>query len=280
LYPDKLSELSDPLLEAKCTSKTCLVREEKIQQQEEQIQMLKYNVQQYKDRLQRYSTSQNDQISSVEHEETDFGTAMTTHKEKTYADMIGPWVPLHVEIPSDDESDEESEITFAQHPCKMSESFLGSRRCLVDDDGALPLTRLNRDEEGRSTYTGKPLQRNNTKTSSRSPKTNNRRKLPRANVENPEKRILSNGLDDRVQRMRVVVERKYCRQKALYSGMLHPQSGCPHGVGTLQFIESGDRYIGEVEYGEMHGKGSYYFSKRRKIFRGNFVHNTFIGEEK
>jgi hypothetical protein len=64
-------------------------------------------------------------------------------------------------------------------------------------------------------------------------------------------------MESRVNSMTVIIDRKYGRQKALYSGTIHPDSGCPHGMGTLRFCDSGDVYIGEIAYGEMHGFGTY-----------------------
>ena len=249
-----------------CTTKVCRAREEKIQNQEDQIQLLKYKLQQYKEKL-----NQQQMYGPLNFEKdarTDNGTAMTTHKEKTYADMMGPWdIPFHVEIlPTGDDSDEESEITFAQHPCKMSESFVGSRRCSADDDGALPVTRKYTDETGTSNgklqsktkHKGTPSQ-----TSKRKKQLSSCPKKSGDQEPSPQHK----DSEKRVQRMRVVVERKYCLQKAWYSGTVHHQSGIPHGTGSLQFIESKDRYIGEIAYGEMHGRGTYYFAKKQKIFR-------------
>ena len=82
-----------------------------------------------------------------------------------------------------------------------------------------------------------------------------------------------------VMAMPVVLERKYGKQQALFSGTVHPTSGCPHGSGSFQFIKSGDVYIGDVAYGEMHGRGTYCHRKSNKLFRGDFSRNSFVGLE-
>ena len=71
---------------------------------------------------------------------------------------------------------------------------------------------------------------------------------------------------------------KHYKQKARYSGPL--RAGLPDGVGVLWF-ECGDLYIGEFHMGEMHGVGAFNHKRRhnhiRQIFRGDFVHNEFVG---
>ena len=86
-------------------------------------------------------------------------------------------------------------------------------------------------------------------------------------------------VEKHVMAMPVVLERKYGRQQALFSGTVHPTSGCPHGSGSFQFIKSGDVYIGDVAYGEMHGRGTYCHRKSNKLFRGDFSRNSFVGLE-
>lgn len=83
---------------------------------------------------------------------------------------------------------------------------------------------------------------------------------------------------NRVRRMKVTVRRKYCQQKAMYSGALDPRTGNPHGLGTLHFLTSGDLYMGDIVQGQMHGRGTYCYRKQRKIFRGDFVNNSFVGD--
>jgi hypothetical protein len=85
--------------------------------------------------------------------------------------------------------------------------------------------------------------------------------------------------ESRVNNMSVVIDRKYGRQKALYSGTIHPNSGCPHGMGTLRFVDLGDVYIGEIAYGEMHGFGAYWHRKTHKLFRGRYHRNSFVGKQ-
>ena len=100
---------------------------------------------------------------------------------------------------------------------------------------------------------------------------------------NKEQRITPREKEDiegRVKRMSVFIERKYGRQRALYSGTIHSVSGCPHGMGILRYVKSGDIYIGEIAYGEMHGFGAYCHRKTNRLFRGTFHRNSFVEKAK
>jgi hypothetical protein len=61
--------------------------------------------------------------------------------------------------------------------------------------------------------------------------------------------------------------------EASYTGPL--RNDIPHGTGTIRF-NGGDTYLGEVVAGEMHGKGTLYH-RNRKMSRGTFEHNVFLG---
>jgi hypothetical protein len=62
-------------------------------------------------------------------------------------------------------------------------------------------------------------------------------------------------------------------EKGLYSGELDDQ-GCPSGMGMIKF-DNNDLYIGEIEQGKMHGKGSLMFSNA-VLLRGEFQENLFV----
>jgi hypothetical protein len=78
-------------------------------------------------------------------------------------------------------------------------------------------------------------------------------------------------------------------RKAVYSGTINAHTRLPEGQGTFDFLETGDKYQGEVHSGEMHGAGTYIFgrssrknskgksSSRPKELKGTFEHNVFIG---
>lgn len=61
-------------------------------------------------------------------------------------------------------------------------------------------------------------------------------------------------------------------EKGLYSGELDDQ-GCPSGTGIIKF-DNNDLYIGELELGKMHGKGTLVFSNA--VLRGEFQENLFV----
>ena len=60
-------------------------------------------------------------------------------------------------------------------------------------------------------------------------------------------------------------------EKGCYSGPI--ERGLPSGIGVIRF-ESGDLYMGELEKGEMHGRGTLVFEKQMLI--GEFEHNLFV----
>ena len=62
-------------------------------------------------------------------------------------------------------------------------------------------------------------------------------------------------------------------RQALYRGPLW--KGLPHGVGVLEFVETGDLYVGDLCKGAMHGSGTYTTAKH-KVLKGRFEHNVFV----
>ncbi|CAB9510696.1 expressed unknown protein [Seminavis robusta] len=323
-----------------CMAASCVIRTLTIKHQEEQIRFLRQKLQEYADLCARHNIGQdllsNNRAVAVPSNvngNDDNATARTNYEDKTYTDLLGPWdIPFHVEIQqqkgatadtnSNNNDDDYSGVTFAQHPSKTRDAVPRIRPCPTDDDDTLPVIRpfLN-----RSKWTPKTSRRSLSQTSSNGginhPATpQSRHSSTRADLrprwtsqaghsphfdraalqlpsleETPPARVHciegeqhSNREKDkdqvqdesRVRCMTVVIERKYGRQKALYSGTIHPESGCPHGAGTLQFLKTGDVYIGEIAYGEMHGKGTYCYRKGNQMFRGDFVRNTFVGRGK
>lgn len=272
---DERRKAQRSLFGLECTAHVCLITKHKIDIQEEEIKRLQEKLKRYKDIFHHNNFIYN-MLAATADEciFSDNRTTTTNYKEKTYADLMGPWdIPFHIDVHSDDGSDEESEITFAQHPCKMSESFQSRRHCPVDDDGALPLVQP---QEKTGLFTGRTaLQRRYHDQQPPSCQKQVPSQFP--NTEKNGKQTIGER-EPRAQRMCVIITRKYCRQKAWYSGQIHPEKGCPHGIGTLLFSNS-DRYIGEMSYGEMTGKGTYYFRKKQQVFRGDFFRNTFVGNQ-
>lgn len=70
-------------------------------------------------------------------------------------------------------------------------------------------------------------------------------------------------------------------RKAVYSGPVSAQ-GVPHGQCGIFKFETGDLYLGDVEYGRMHGIGTYTMKasrKRARVLKGRFVDNVYVGPE-
>jgi len=72
-------------------------------------------------------------------------------------------------------------------------------------------------------------------------------------------------------------------RQALYTGTVQYDNDdtlIVTGTGTLQFVETGDTYTGQVVNGQMHGSGTYLFSKRRRKkkqpLQGIFEQNVFV----
>ena len=308
ILPDNINQMASA---NECSDPSCILLRRTLQQQEEQICFLRRKLQEYANLCERYdigrdilgtTTRENDKVLDTIHS----GTARTTYEETTYKDMMGPWdIPFHVELLEPKDSfGEYSGITFAQHPSKVDTTVHRIRSCPTDDDDALPVlrTKYTKKSTKRKSKATKPRQSrqytNNTPLAIErlwhrvySSESNHHKECTDTNTKEPDVALLDTTTtvhedkptkvpDKRVKSMPVVLERKYGRQKALYSGTVHPTSGCPHGAGTFQFVASGDVYIGDVAYGEMHGRGTYCHRKTNKLFRGDFSRNSFVGIEK
>jgi hypothetical protein len=80
-----------------------------------------------------------------------------------------------------------------------------------------------------------------------------------------------------VRRMKVIIGPN--KSHASYNGPVNEKNQ-PHGFGTLRFA-NGDTYLGDLENGEMHGKGNLYVIRdgEKIVERGVFEHNAFVGEQ-
>jgi len=282
-----------------CSNPACLLLRSTVRQQEEQIHFLRRKLQEYADICEMHNIGQYilGHVGEGEGSEAiDSGTTRTTYKEKTYTELMGPWdIPFHVAIVAPKGSFGEcSGITFAQHPSKLDTEVHRIRPSPTDDDDALPVVRtqytnihrkqLSSAKSGGPTTNEQSVQRVSSsadnflrnefssilKAIEGSPEDNRR-----PGIEGRRRQEGKSKLS--VKAMPVVLKRKYGRQKALYSGTLDPTSGCPHGSGSLRFLLSGDVYIGQVAFGEMHGFGTYYHRKSHRLFKGHYSRNSFMG---
>jgi len=283
---------------------SCEIYQQTIKEQEQQICFLRRKLQEYADLCSHYNIGQHILINSkgAVHS-TGSRTAQTAFEDKTYAELMGPWdIPFHVELIKQNFSQDTAEysgITFAQHPSKAPRSMQRIPPCPTDDDDALPVTRgfhrkpPRRDNSGSRESFKMEILMDHHRIDELSPEGKTHLSMHLGKVSS---QLSSNSgmkvgegtgqqvtggsnvhftKHRNVQCMTVVVERKYGRQKAHYSGTV--KDGIPHGVGTLQFLQSGDVYIGEIAYGEMQGKGAYCHAKDNKVFRGIFERNSFVG---